>query len=240
MDNTSYIALSRQMVLQRQMDLVANNIANAATSGFKGQKMVFEEVLEDANAKKPVSFVQDVGVMRDLSPGSITTTGNPFDLAIGGDGWFTVGTPDGPRYTRNGNFLLSVDGQIVTNEGLPLLDEGGAPITLPPGDRRISVAKDGTVSTPGGIVGRIVPVAFAEGQKLKPIGSSLYTTDEAPLPAEGSAIVQGAVEGSNVQPILEMTRMMETVRAFQNTQRLLETHHDLVRRAVEQNLSSQA
>ncbi|MCB1885401.1 MAG: flagellar basal-body rod protein FlgF [Geminicoccaceae bacterium] len=240
MDNTSYIALSRQMVLQRQMDLVANNIANAATSGFKGQKMVFEEVLEDAGARKPVSFVQDVGVMRDLSPGALTTTDNPFDLAVGGDGWFTVGTQDGPRYTRNGNFMLSAEGRIVTNEGLPLLDEGGAPLTLPAGDRRIAVARDGTVSTPAGVVGRIAPVAFADGQQMKPIGSSLYETDEPPLPAEGASIVQGAVEGSNVQPVLEMTRMMETVRAFQNTQRLLETHHDLVRRAVEQNLSNQA
>ncbi len=240
MDNTSYIALSRQLGLQRQMSVIANNMANMTTSGFKGQKMVFAEVLAQAGEPGRLSFVEDKGTVRDMAPGALSQTSNPFDFAIDGEGLFAVQTPNGPRYTRNGHFRLSDTGQITTSGGYPLLDEGGGTITLPGNVRSVQVARDGTVSTPEGVIARLRPVVFENPQALEPEGQSLFKADAPPLPAEGSNIVQGSVEGANIQPIMEMTRMMETVRAFQNTQRLLETQHDLTRRTVEANLSQQA
>ncbi len=237
MDNTSYVALSRQMTLERQMSVVAGNIANMNTAGYKTEHLLFEQVLERAGKPGRVAFVQDVGLIRDLGPGALETTGNPLDLAINGEGYFTVETENGPRYTRSGHFSLNGEGAIVTSGGHPLLDAGGAAIQLPPEVGGISIARDGTISTNDGIVARIGLVRFADDTRLGREGDSLLVTDQVPEPVDAPDIAQGRLERSNVQPILEMTRMMETVRAFQNTQRLLETHHEMVRRVIEQAAS---
>jgi len=237
MDNTSYVALSRQLTLERQMSVVAGNIANMNTAGYKTEHLLFEQMLERAGQPGRVAFVQDVGLIRDLGPGALETTGNPLDLAINGEGYFTVETPNGPRYTRGGHFSLNGEGAVVTTGGHPLLDEGGAAIQLPPEVAGISIARDGTISTADGIVARIGLVRFADDTRLGREGDSLLVTDQMPEPLDAPDIAQGRLERSNVQPILEMTRMMETVRAFQNTQRLLETHHEMVRRVIEQAAS---
>lgn len=233
MDNTSYVALSRQVALERQMAVVAGNIANMSTDGFKNEQVLFEEVLERAGKPGRVAFVQDAGLIRDPAPGTIETTGNPLDLAINGDGYFTVETANGPRYTRGGHFVMGAGGEIVTSGGQALLDEGGGTLVVPPGSGPIEVARDGTISTAQGILGRIGLVRFADERGLRREGDSLMRADQAPEPVPMPDIAQGRIERSNVQPVLEMTRMMETVRAFQNTQRLLETHHELVRRVID-------
>ena len=238
MDNTSYIALSRQLTLERQMAVVAGNIANMNTHGFKAEQLQFEDVLERAGEPGQVAFVQDIGLVRDLGPGVPEATGNPLDIAINGDGYFTIGTDVGPRYTRNGHFSLATDGTMVTSTGAALLDDGGAPIVLPPDSTDFSIAGDGTISTADGILGRIGLVTFADERRLTREGDSLFATDQQPQPTENVSLAQGRLERSNVQPILEMTRMMETVRAFQNTQRLLETHHEMVRAVIEQATNS--
>jgi flagellar basal-body rod protein FlgF len=237
MDNTSYVALSRQMTLERQMSVVAGNIANMNTAGYKTEHLLFEQVLERAGQPGRVAFVQDVGLIRDLGPGALETTGNPLDLAINGDGYFTVETENGPRYTRSGHFSLNGEGAIVTSGGHRLLDAGGAAIQLPPEVGSISISRDGTISTADGIVAQLGLVRFADDTRLGREGDSLLVTDQVPEPVAAPDIAQGRLERSNVQPILEMTRMMETVRAFQNTQRLLETHHEMVRRVIEQAAS---
>ena len=237
MDNTSYVALSRQLALERQMAVVAGNIANMNTHGFKSEHLLFEQVLERVGAADRVAFVQDVGLIRDLGPGALETSGNPLDLAINGEGYFTVETPAGPRFTRAGHFSLDGNGALVTSGGHHLLDAGGAAIRVPPGSGEISIGRDGTISTTDGIVARIGLVRFADDTRLGREGDSLLTTDQAPEPVPDPEIAQGRLERSNVQPILEMTRMMETVRAFQNTQRLLETHHEMVRRVIDQAAS---
>ena len=233
MDNTSYVALSRQVALERQMAVVAGNIANMNTDGFKNEQVLFEDVLERAGEAGRVAFVRDSGLIRDPAPGPIETTGNPLDLAINGEGYFTVETANGPRYTRGGHFVLGAAGEITTSGGQPLLDEGGGTLVVPQGSGPIEVARDGTVSTPDGILGRIGLVRFADERGLRREGDSLMRTDQAPEPVPLPDIAQGRIERSNVQPVLEMTRMMETVRAFQNTQRLLETHHEMVRRVID-------
>lgn len=233
MDNTSYIALSRQIALQRQMTVVANNLANTTTTGYKGERMLFETVLQQAGAPKKVAYVQDLAVMRDPSDGPIVRTDNPLDLAIVGDGFFSVRTDQGDRYTRSGHFGLNALGEIVNASGQQLLDEGGGPIVVPPNDPTVTIAPDGTVSNRTGQLGRLRLSAFTNEANLRIEGGGLYVSDNPPDGVATGRILQGSLENSNVQGVLEMTRMIEVVRAFEGTQRLIETHHDLSRRAIE-------
>mgnify|MGYP003870546405 FL=1 len=233
LDTTSYVALSRQIALQRALQVVANNVANLGTTGFKAQSVLFETVLERAGEPRTVAFVQDVATVRDPSPGPILPTGGPLDLAIRGPGYFTVLTPAGERYTRAGQFLRDAQGELVTPDGHPLLDEGGRPIVLPPEETAPTIAADGTIAGRRGILGRIGLVSFPAPERLRPEGGGLLASDEPPIPGAPGGIVQGALEGSNVQGVLEITRLIEITRAFEGTQRMIETHHELTRRAVE-------
>jgi flagellar basal-body rod protein FlgF len=239
MDTTAYIALSRAVALDRQMTSVANNIANVTTSGYRAERLHFEQVLERAGEPGRVAFVQDRGPVRDASPAPLMETGNPLDLAISGDGYFTVETPQGPRYSRAGHFAVDAQQRIATRDGHALLDENGAVIEVPVGSGPISVAADGTLGTAAGPLARVVPVELPD-QALSREGSGLYAASAAPVPAERFAIHQGAVLGSNVQPVLEMTRMIDVQRAFESSIRMIEMHHDLVRRSVERTASLSA
>lgn len=238
MESTAHIALSRQMVLGHRMEVIAHNIANASSSGFKAEALLLEPVTVDAGRRQQLAFVQDVGMVRDLAPGPVTATGNPLDLAIEGPGYFTIETAEGVRYGRSGQFRLNDQGELATTAGDPVLDDGGATIALPVDAGPIAIAADGTVSSTAGVAGRIELVTFADEQLLHKAGEGLYRTDQPPQPAESARLVQGALEGSNVEPIVEMTRMMETTRAYQGTQRLLDTHHELQRRAIERMLEA--
>ncbi|MEZ5845698.1 MAG: flagellar basal-body rod protein FlgF [Geminicoccaceae bacterium] len=240
MDNTAYIALSRQIALQNRMTVIAGNVANMASTGFKAEKLDFDTLLVDADRPGDVGFVQDRGLVRDLSPGELTTTGNPLDLAVDGPGYMAVQTATGLAYTRDGHLALNSFGELVSADGDPILDDGGAPIAIPAGGGEIAIATDGTISTELGIAGRIQIVAFADEQAMKRAGSNRYVTDQQPQPLEAPRVLQGHLETSNVNAVLEMTDMMETLRAFQNTQKFIETHHDLVRRSVDQMLDAQA
>jgi flagellar basal-body rod protein FlgF len=236
MESTAYIALSRQMALGRQMDVIAHNIANATSSAFKAEALLLEPVPVAAGGHERLAFVQDIGLVRDFAAGPITATGNPLDLAIEGPGYFTIETAEGIRYGRSGQFRLNDLGELATAAGDPVLDDGGAPLALPLDAGPITIAADGTVSSAAGIAGRIELVTFADEQQLRKVGGGLWRSQEAAQPAAGARLLQGALEGSNVEPIIEMTRMMSTVRAYQGTQRLIETHHDLQRRAIERML----
>lgn len=236
METTTPIALSRQLVLRRQMDVIANNIANMTATGFRAESLLAEEVPVDVGPGQTVRYVQDVALVRDLTPGAMIPTNNPFDLAIEGEGYFVIATEEGERYTRNGQFRLSDLGEIITADGDPLLDNGGQPITVPPGISSVTIAPDGTVSTPDFVLGRLGLVTFDDLQDLEKAGHGLYRTGQAPVPADGVSIIQGAIEGSNVQAVVEMTEMMATVRAYQGTQKIIEAHHELERRMVERML----
>jgi flagellar basal-body rod protein FlgF len=238
MESTAHIALSRQMVLGRQLEVIAHNVANVTASGFKAETLLLEPVAVDAGRRQRLAFVQDVGMVRDLDPGPITATGNPLDLAIEGPGYFTIETAEGVRYGRSGQFRLNEEGELATPDGDPVLDDGGATLALPVDAGPIAIAADGTVSSGAGVVGRIELVTFEDQQRLRKVGNGLYRADQPPQPAPAAHLVQGALEGSNVAPIIEMTRMMATVRAYQGTQRLLDTHHELQRRAIERMLEA--
>lgn len=238
MDMTGYVALSRQIALQRHLATIANNIANSSTTGYRAEHTLFEATLEPAarSARPRVAFVQDVGLYRDVAAGPIEGTGNGLDLAVQGEGYFTFETRAGERYGRGGRLAVDSEGRLVDPQGNPLLDEGGVAIVLPAGERSPTIAEDGTVATVAGPVARLRLVTFANEQALEREGDGLYVSDAPPRPATGR-IVQGALEGANVAPVLEMTAMLSTVRAFEGTQRLIETQQDLERRAIERLVS---
>lgn len=236
METTTYIALSRQMVLRQRMDVIANNIANMTASGFRAEALLAEQVPVDVGKRQTINFVQDVALVRDLTPGAMIPTNNPLDFAIEGEGYFVVATPEGDRYTRSGQFRLNDLGEIITASGQSVLDDGGAPLAIPAGSGPITVAPDGTVSTPDVVIGRLNLVRFDDAQGLQKAGDGLYRTDQAPLPAEGARVIQGLLEASNVRPVVEMTEMMSTVRAYQGTQKIIDAHHELERRMIERML----
>jgi flagellar basal-body rod protein FlgF len=232
MENTLYIAVSYQSALQNQMDTIANNLANVSTPGFKNEQILFSEYLSQAIAADDVSFVQDIGVARDLREGAFTKTSNPLDVAVSGSGWLVVDTPNGLRYTRNGHMAMSPQGRLVTTAGNPILDENDRPITLPPGASSIIIGADGTVSADRQTVGRLKLVKFDNEQLLRAEGDSLYTTDAPAAPASGARIVQGMVEESNTKPIVEITNMISALREFQAAQQIIEQEHQLQLQAI--------
>jgi len=239
-DNALLLSLSNQMVARRTMEVIANNIANMNTTGFKRESPVFEEYLvevdvqgELGSSKEQLSFVRDALAVHDMSSGVLTTTGNKFDVAIEGDGFFAVSTPGGTRYTRNGNLGLDDTGRLVNSSGHPVLDDGGAEIVFTPEETQILIARDGTISTEQGIRNKLQVVGFENPQALKLIGNSLWETDDTPIPVAGNVVAQGMLEQSNVQPVVEMVRMMETLRSYQSSTELLNAGEELSRRAVQ-------
>ena len=235
MHNSLLVGLTAQMTLRRNMEIVSNNLANVSTSGFKRETPAFEELVvpvqADSAQMRKISFVRDWGVIRDMSGGPLQQTGAPLDVAIEGDGFMVVRTPDGERFTRDGHFQLDASGKIVNANGFPVLSEGGE-ITIPPGETAIRIGQDGSVSTPPGIIGKIRVVSLSHASMRKE-GGNLYRSDEQPSPATDARVVQGAIERSNVQPVVEMTRMIEIMRAYQSSTETLNATDDIIRRAVQ-------
>lgn len=244
MENILLVGLSRQVSLGREMDVVANNIANINTTGYKADGSLFAEYLSgDAPAADPgsrVSYVQDSGVWHDMSQGAVEHTGNPLDLAIDGKGFLVVQTPGGERYTRNGSLQINAQGQLVTADGDPLMGESG-PITFQASDQQVSVSRDGTISVREGssnvdsVRGRLRMVDFANPQQLQKEGGGAFSaTDGAvPQPMKGAAIVQGALEKSNVRGVVEMSRMIEITRAYTQVANMMQQQGDVSQQAID-------
>jgi flagellar basal-body rod protein FlgF len=237
MDNSLLVSLSQQIAAYRSMDVIANNIANVSTPGFKRETAKFEEYVtlvapsEGQTGMQSVSFVKDAGVSRDLSQGNIQTTGAPFDFAINGNGYFVVQTPNGMRYTRDGHFTLDANGQVVNSDGYALQGDGGA-ITITPDDGNVQVGRDGTISGRTGQIGKLQVVDFANERGLVKEGSNLYSTTQALSAAPNATIDQGMLESSNVQPVIEISHMIEVMRAYQATASLSQSQEDMIRQAV--------
>ncbi|GFZ77603.1 flagellar basal-body rod protein FlgF [Elstera cyanobacteriorum] len=234
MESPIQIALSRQTALRRSLDSTANNIANASTSGYRREQTLFQEYLARTGTpgnRQMVSYTQDIGTFRDFSEGTLSSTGNPLDVALRGDAFFTVGHPAQNMYTRNGVFHLDANGQIVTADGYPILAENGQPISVPQNERgQILIDSQGTVSftTQNGIqdLGRLALVRFNDQQAMRPAGSSMYATDQEALPAPETVVAQGYIESSNVKPVLEVTQMLEIMRDYQSLQKLIDAEGD--------------
>lgn len=244
MDSPGYIVLSRLVAQQRATAVTANNIANLDTPGFRAQRPLFGTVLERQIAATPpggrdLAFAQDRATWRDTAPGSLQRTGNPLDMALAApEGFFAVETPRGERFTRAGRFQLNAEGQVVDLDGQPVLGADGRPIRTSPGDTRIEVMGDGTMRSENGELGRLRVVRFETPQRLNAEGDRLFAApaDMPAQPVERPGVVQGAVEGSNVRPITELTRMTEEMRQFQMTAQMAEREGERLGTAVERIL----
>ena len=234
MDNAGYVTITRQSGLLKEMRVIANNIANMSTSGFRRETTVFAEMIE----KLPVaggSLSMTAAHVRDtrFDQGGLAPTGGTFDMAIEGPGFFQIETAEGLRLTRNGAFARNSDGELVTAQGDRVLDEGGAPIFLPPTASKIEVSTDGTVAADGFPVARLGLVAPADPTTMTREDGVRFDPGGAVVPVlEGAVIHQGFVEGANVSPIQEITRMIEVQRAYEAGQALQEREDERIRAAI--------
>jgi flagellar basal-body rod protein FlgF len=246
MENALLVGLSRQMVLERQLDVVANNVANVNTNGFKADKQLFEEYLTSGahghnfmGNDRRVSYVQDRGTYRDSSQGPMQHTDNPLDVAINGSGFLVVQTRNGERYTRDGSLRINNAGQLVTAAGDPVLGTGG-PITFQQTDHDVNIAPDGTVTVVEGtnildsIRAKLRVVRFADLQQAQKQGDNLYAaTGGAPQPDPTSTLQQGYVAKSNVNSVSEMSHMVEVMRTYTQISNMLQTQGDMRKNAIE-------
>ena len=248
MENALLIGLSRQIALHRELEVVANNIANINTTGYKADGSVFEEFLSPVashgdfrGADRRLSYVHDRATWHDMRPGPVQRTGNPLDLAIDGNALFVVQTSRGERYTRNGALQINATGQLVTSDGYAVQGDGG-PIQFQNTDNSIVISDDGTIRVREGsntrsdsIRGKLRLVRFDQAGRLQKEGSGLFAApnDLAPLPPERTRVVQGALEQSNVRAVSEMSRMIEITRAYGMVANLLQQHADMRRTAID-------
>ncbi len=244
MDNSIYISLSRQLALFRDMTVTANNIANADTPGYNAEKMMFTDYLVDDGNRHKMAFAQDIGSYRDLSQGPIEHTGNPFDLAVTGPGYFIVETALGERYSKAGNFTLGADGMLMTPTGNPVLSPNGDRIFVQNTDRNITIGETGQISvrTPDGALeqrGQIGMVEFEDEQAMERLNGQLYNTEQEPLDAVNSRMLQGVIESSNVSPVLELVRTTELSRSTASTAKFIEVMYDLERKTSNTYTKSQ-
>lgn len=233
MDTAVYATLSRQIGLQREMDIIANNVANSATSGFRQEGLIFSEYIKGAPDGRSLSMGN--GNIRDTSfvQGALTQTGAPLDFAIEGDGFFLIETPQGERLTRAGSFAVSGEGDLVTPDGLRVLDVGGAPIFLPPDAGPITVSTDGTISAGNRLFGQLGVVIPVDPMRLTREDGVMFASEAGFDPAEAPSVRQGFIEGSNVDPLTAMARMIEVQRAYELGQSFLENEDQRVRAALQ-------
>ena len=227
---SGYVGLNRQSGLLKEMQVVANNIANLSTTGFRREGVVFTEFVRRAGNDAPsVSFANANGRLTDPRQGALTATGGRFDFAIEGEGFFLLDTPDGPRLTRAGAFALSPEGVLVSNDGFPLLDAGESPVFVPPGAADVTLAADGTLSADGqplALIGAFLP---ADAGALTREPGTLFRAEGGIAPAGPVRMMQGYLESSNVSPVREMARMIEVQRAYELGQNFLDREDGRIR-----------
>jgi flagellar basal-body rod protein FlgF len=239
MENALLIGLSRQVALGRELDVIANNMANVTTNGFKARSSRFaEHLMPVASAEtfprpdRRLSYVIDAGTPLDITAGPIERTGNPLDVAIKGVGFFVVQTQAGERYTRSGAFELNPQGQLVTSEGHVVLGDNG-PIAFTPQESGFNIAPDGTVTSSQGQRGRLRLVRFDNPQLLGNEGQNLFSSPAPPQPAgNASRLESGALERSNVKPVTEMSRLIEVNRSYASVAQMVARMDELRRSAI--------
>lgn len=233
MDNAIYATLTRQSGLMREMRTVANNIANANTTGFRREGVVFSEYMVSLDRSgETLAMANGRGRMLDLRAGGMTRTNGDFDLAIEGEGFLMVQTPDGNRLTRAGAFMTNAEGELVNPDGFQLLDDGQAPIVIPAGMRSIGIGTDGTVSADGSPVGRIGLFRAPDLAGLRHEAGTLFDPGTNPEPQEEARLRQGFLEDSNVDPVTEIARMIEVQRAYELGQSFLDQEDQRIRQAI--------
>ena len=240
MESPSLILVSYQNALGRAMDVVANNVANVNTTGFKREDTLFETLVVRPTANEKYDFAVDKATFRDTSPGPIITTGNPLDLALQGEGYLSVQTPNGTKYMRAGAFQLNGDGEITTGLGDKLLGESDQPITISSEIESVNISSDGVITGKTGEdttvtqLGRVKVVKFDREQELQNAGNGQYSTTQTAhvMPVADVHVMQGMIERSNVESVREMTKMITILRAYQQTTALAQQESDRMKDAI--------
>ncbi len=235
MDSTGYVSLSLSSVMRRSINIAANNMANANTSGFKGERPMFDEYLHRQPNGEKVSFVLDGGSYMNTAQGGLSQTGNPLDVAVEGAGWMGYQNDEGRVvFGRDGRLTIDNEGNLVTFQGNQVLDAGGAPIAIPADvNGEIAISEDGTISDDqGNAISQVGVFDIQEIQSYERLGGGMFGVPEgagAPqfIPELNTKVVQGFLEGSNVQPIVEITRMMNIQKSYERSVKMTENHNDL-------------
>lgn len=237
MENTTYIAMSRQEALMRKLDIIANNMANTNTTGYKADELMFREFLVPTRSSKSalgdkLSFVQDFGAVRDTHEGPLTKTSNPLDLAIHGDSYFEVETQAGMRFTRAGHFRTDEAGMLVDDQGHAVMDTRDQPVIFAPNEKDITITPDGSVATNTGVIAKLKAVRFDNPQNMRRIGDGLYDSPDEAIPVDRPQIMQGMLEDSNVQPVAEMTSLVSVSREYEANQKIIEAENTRRQQAI--------
>lgn len=231
MNSGMYAALSGNLSALRRLDVISNNLANSSTPGFKGDRIQFESVLAGTKDPSQAPVFSGERFSTDFTPGGLQKSDNVLDLALEGDGFFVVNTPQGPAYTRQGNFHRGTGGRLVNADGLEVQGTGGA-INLTGG--RIDIGAGGLVTVDGTPAGTVARVDFPKPYQLTKIGAGLFVPASPQVAATPSTveIKQGYLESSNVQVITEMARMIETSRYFESCAKAVKTYDDMAAKAA--------
>jgi flagellar basal-body rod protein FlgF len=239
MDNALMVGLSRQITLRRAVDVTANNVANASTAGFKAERVLLEangtNRARHADGPSQLHFADEWGLGRDFAQGALDHTGRPLDLAIQGDGFFVLETDAGERYTRDGRFTMSPEGELVAADGARVLDEAGQPILIDPAAGPVTISEEGAITQDGVALGRVGVVEFDNRGALEKRGQNRFSAPEnaEPAPAAAAVVRQGYTESSNVSAISEITRMIEVSGAYQSVTKMIQQTEELSRQAIE-------
>ncbi|MFU8776472.1 MAG: flagellar hook-basal body complex protein [Roseovarius sp.] len=233
MESAGYTTLTRQSGLLRELQVVANNIANAATTGYRQEGLIFSEFVKRTEGGPSLSMARGNVRMTSMLQGPLTLTGGTFDLAIEGEGFFLIETPSGDRLTRAGNFALSAQGDLVTPDGFRVLDAGGAPVFVPPDATGIGLSPDGTLSDNGRPLAQIGLVRPINGFDMIREDGVMFRADGGFEPVEEGRVLQGFLEGANVDPMIEVARMIEVQRAYEMGQSFLDSEHERVTSALD-------
>lgn len=234
MDNASYATLTRQSGLLREIQVLAHNVANLSTTGFRREGLVFSEFVRQLDRQEePLSMAAANARQTYLVQGGLTATGGAFDLAIEGDGFFRIDTPEGERLTRAGHFIPNAQGELVTPDGHRLLDLGGAAVFVPAEAAQIAISRDGTISADGQPLAQLGLVVPDDPSSLRRASGVLHFVEGDTLPVENPVILQGFLEESNVNPISEMARLVAVQRAYESGQKFLDREDERIRNVVQ-------
>jgi flagellar basal-body rod protein FlgF len=234
MQSSLYVALSGQVALQKRLDTIANHIANANTGGYRAEEVSFSTILSRAGAT-PTAFASSGDSYISRKSGELTNTGNPLDIAVQGDGWFALRTPAGIAYTRDGRLRMDAEGALVSVNNYPILDAGGAGVLLDPSAGPPTISQDGMIVQNGRRMGAVGLFSIAPSAQLGRYDNSSVLTDQPATPVldfSSNGVVQGMSEGSNVNPILEMTRMIAVSRAFEGAGNAIQSSETTMQDAI--------
>ena len=234
LQSSLFVGLSGQLSLQRRLDTIASNVANSSTAGYRSEAVKFESLLSEVTPQ-PVAFASRGKSFLSRATGEIVQTGNPLDVALQGNAWLAVQTPAGTVYTRDGRLRMLPTGELQTLTGYPVLDDGGAAITLDPRAGRPEIGRNGTIRQDGRQTGRLGLFALDQASELARFDTSGVTSNREPEAVTdfiGAGLAQGYIERSNVNPVMEITHLISVSRTFDALNTAMSDTENTIRDAI--------